>query len=109
MLELKAQEEICLKALEETCIKYEMNDYCSINKTCEQHICICKRGLQWQVFIIENGIEFENTKHEQCVDACLEVIKCCSYSIDEFKDASNNFKNILIKNNLKELTKNSVK
>jgi len=107
MLELKLteKEKVCLNALEETCKKYEMeNDYC-VGSTSEQRVCICKRDSIWEVFIVERGIEFEKSKHEECIHACLEVIRSCSYCIQEFKDASNEFKNILAKNKQNKLLK----
>jgi len=97
MLKLTEKEQICLEALEEICKKYEMENEYSIGSTSEQRVCICKRESNWEVFIVERGIEFAKTKHKDCLDACLKVLKQCSYSIDEFKDASNEFKNILEK------------
>lgn len=95
MLELKEKERICLDALNETCKKYEMEDYYSIYVPSEGRVCICKREEKWEVFIVERGIEFEKSEHKECIDACIELIKLCSYSIEEFKDASNEFKNII--------------
>lgn len=96
MFKSKTNDNMCLETLEETCKIYEMeNDY-SIENPIEQKVCICKRNDVWEVFIQEKGIEFDKTKHKQCIDACLEVIRQCSYSIDEFKDASNEFKTILL-------------
>jgi len=95
MLDLKLTEKICLNALDEICKKYQMDDYYSIGQACEQRVCICKRNSNWEVFIVERGIEFEKSKYKECIDACLELIKCCSYSNEEFIDASNDFKNML--------------
>ena len=94
MLKLKELEQICLKALEEICEKYEMYEY-SINSSCEQRVCICKRESSWEVFTVERGLEIDKIKHKECIDACLEVLKQCSYCMEEFKDASNEFKNII--------------
>lgn len=95
MLKLTEKEQICLDALEEICKKYEMeNDYC-VNTYTEQRVCLCKREYNWEVFTVERGIEFDKTKHKDCIDACLKVLKQCSYSIDEFKDASKEFKDII--------------
>lgn len=94
MLKLIEKEQIYLTALEEICKKYEMDD-CCIGSSCEQKVCICKRNDSWEVFIVEKGLEFDKTLHKECVDACLEVIKVCSYCLDEFKDASKEFKNIV--------------
>ena len=95
MFKLTKKEQICLEALEQTCKKYDMEkDYC-IGTPVEQRICISKRENIWEVFVQERGIEFDKVKCIECIDACLEVIKSCSYCIDEFKDASLEFKNIL--------------
>lgn len=94
MFKTKITNEICLETLEEACKKYEMEEY-SIGMPIEQRVCICKRKDNWEVFIVERGIEFDKVIHKECVDACINVIKYCSYSIDEFKDASSEFINIL--------------
>lgn len=94
MFILKRKEKICLNALKETCKKYQIDEY-SIGSPCEQRVCICKRGDNWEVFIVERGIEFDKTKHKECIDACLEVLNHCSYSIDEFKDTTSDFTDIL--------------
>ena len=101
MYKLTEREKMCLYALEQTCEKYEMYEYCICN-FCEQRECICKRETDWKEF--ERGLEFNKTKYKDCIDACLEVIKLCSYSIDEFKDASKDFINIF-KNNKKQIRK----
>ena len=96
MHKLTQKEQICLDALKETSKKYEMeNDY-SVGIPVEQRLCICKREDVWEVFIVERGLEFDKNKYKKCIDACLEVLKQCSYSIDEYKDASTELKNILI-------------
>lgn len=95
MFKSKINDEICLETLDEICKKYEMEHCYCIGRPIEQKVCICKRKDNWEVFIIERGLEFQNEKHKQCIDACLDVIKFCSYSIDEFKEASNEYISIL--------------
>lgn len=95
MLKLTDKEQICLTALEETCKKYEMeNDY-SIGTPTEQRVCILKKEDNWEVFILEKGLELDKTKYKECIDACLEVLKQCSYCIDEYKDASTELKKLI--------------
>ena len=98
MLKLTDKEKKYIDALKETCQKYEMEDYCCVGSKTEQRVCLCKRDDNWEVFAVERGIEFDKTKHKECIDACLELLKQCSYSLDEFKDASTEFKSILEKN-----------
>lgn len=104
MLNLKEKEQVCINALEETCIKYEMDEY-SIGTPIEQKVCILKKDDNWEVFIVERGVEIDKTKHKECIDACLEVLKLCSYCRDEFNDSSNEFKNILLKHKIKVIKK----
>ena len=94
MFKPKINDKLCLETLEEPCKKFEMDEY-SIGKSSERKVCLCKREDNWEVFILERGLEFDKTKHKNCFDACIDVLKCCSYSIDEFKDASNEYINIL--------------
>ena len=105
MLNLKEKEQICINALEETCIKYEMDNDYSIGVPSEQKVCILKKDDIWEVFIVERGIEFDKTKHKECIDACIQVLNYCSYCNDEFKAASNEFKNILLKKEQVKLLK----
>ena len=104
MFILKRKERMCLNALKETCKKYQIDEY-SIGSPCEQRICICKRGNKWEVFMVEKGIEFDKSKHKECIDACLEVLNQCSYCIEEFKDSASEFKNILKNKHQKILKK----
>ena len=94
MFKPKIKDKICLETLEEICNKYEPNE-CSIGIPLEQRVCICKREDNWEVFIVEKGYEFDKVIHKECIDACISVIKYCAYSMDEFKDASNDFINAL--------------
>lgn len=105
MLNLKEKERAYLDALEETCKKYEMDDYYSIGIPREKHISICKRDKIWEVFIVEKGREYAKTSHKECIDACIQVLNHCSYNIEEFELATNEFKNILLKNNQNKLLK----
>ena len=95
MFKSKINDEICLETLEEICKKFEMENDCSIGVPIDLKVCICKREDNWEVFIVERGLEIEKTKHKKCTDACIEVLKCCSYSIDEFRHTSNEFIDIL--------------
>ena len=95
---LTNHEKLCLQTLKEICFKYEMDDYYSICELCEHRVCILKRKSEWEVFILERGIEFSRTTYKDCIEACIEVIRQCSYSKDEFKDALIDFKNIYKKN-----------
>lgn len=105
MLKIKEKEQVCINALEETCKKYEMeNDYC-LGSPSEQKICILKKDDIWEVFIVERGIEFDKTKHKECIDACIQVLNYCSYNKEEFELSTNEFKNILLKNNQNKLLK----
>ena len=108
MFRKKINNEICLQTLKEICKKYEIDEY-SIGLPVEQKVCLCKRGDNWEVFIVERGIEFDKVKYKECIDACIEVIKYCAYSIEEFKDASNEFKNLLLSKLNVNKCKNKIK
>ena len=91
------KERKCIVALKEICKKYEMDDFYSIGEKCEQRICICKREVIWEVFVVERGLEFDNKIYEDCIDACIKVIEYCSYCDKEFEDALRDLKNKLQK------------
>ena len=97
MFKQKLNDKICLEILEEICQKYEMEYYCSIGIPCKDRICICKSDKIWEVFLIENGRKYLETKHKECIDACIQLLKHCSYTNEEFEIVVNEFKNILQK------------
>lgn len=82
-----------------------MQEYYSIGIPCKGHISICKRDRNWEVFIVEKGREYYKTKHKECIDACIQVLNHCSYNKEEFELSTNEFKNILLKNNQNKLLK----
>lgn len=96
MFKPKIKDETCLQTLKEICQKYEMENCYSIGTPVEQRVCLCKRENNWEVFIVERGLEFQKEKHKECIDACLDVIKYCSYSNDEFKSIAEDYKTILL-------------
>lgn len=58
----------------------------SLGESREQCVCLRKNENMWEVYVVERGIVFDKSTHEELNDACIEVIHQLSDSKEIFKE-----------------------
>ena len=68
-----------------------LEDKFSLGESREQCVCLDKNDNSWEVYIVENGTSFEKSVHEECFDACIEVINLLADSKQMYESAKEKF------------------
>ena len=63
----------------------------SLGESREQCVCLNKNGKMWEVYLVERGIVFDKSVHEECIDACIEVIHQLADSKELFEEQKERF------------------
>ena len=66
----------------------------SLGESREQCVCLNKNENMWKVYIVERGIVFDKSTHEELFDACIEVIHQLSDSKEMFKEQKEKFSKV---------------
>lgn len=63
----------------------------SLGESREQCVCLNKNDKMWEVYLVERGIVFDKSVHEECIDACIEVIHQLADSKELFEEQKERF------------------
>lgn len=63
----------------------------SLGESREQCVCLNKNDKMWEVYLVERGIVFDKSVHEECIDACIEVIHQLADSKELFEEQKESF------------------
>ena len=69
----------------------QLSNEFSLGESKEQCVCLSKKEDKWEVYIVERGIIFDKSSHEELFDACIEVICQLSDSKEFFEKQKENF------------------
>ena len=80
-----------LNWLELTINQMDLGREFSLGHAKEQCVCLSKNENNWEVYLVERGIVFDKSVHEELFDACIEVILQLSDSKELFEEQKASF------------------
>lgn len=77
--------------LQKTVNQMDLSREFSLGQAKEQCVCLDKKENKWEVYLVERGIIFDKSVHEELFDACIEVILQLSDSKELFEEKKASF------------------